>query len=269
MSSALTESGRVAALHRTVMRRLSVAAICLMLAASGLVAAAPPVAPRPAAAPTRAHAPAAASPRARAAARAAANAALAHEREVLDGEVAASLVTALTEQLDGRPVKIRLDHVDVAASGMRERLVRGEGQLQIEGTNDWLGFRFSTLYDSYLESAGYPELSIGDAGPGGRVVPNDARLIRELEDRVLDRIAGEYARKNARLQLDRIDTLQTGDRYLRIDAQGIADFGLDGTAPTRVEGLYDRIRNEWLRVTYALEGGLHASPRPAQVGGAH
>ncbi len=189
----------------------------------------------------------------------AASAALARERETLDGVVAASLVAALSEELGGRPVKIRLDRVDVAVSGMRDRTVRGQGQLQIEGTDDWLGFRFNTLYDAFLESAGYPELSIGSAGPDGRAVPNDARLVRDVEDRVVARLAEEFDNQKVRLQLDRIDTLETGDRYLRIDAAGIADFGLDGTAPVKVEGLYDRIRSEWLRVSYSLDGAADAS----------
>lgn len=193
----------------------------------------------------------------------AANAALAHEREVLDGVVAASLVAALSEQLGGRPVKVRLDRVDVAVSGMRDRSVRGQGQLQIEGTSDWLGFRFTTLYDAFLQSAGYPELSIGGAGPGGRAVPNDSRLVRDVEDRVVDRLASEFGSQKVRLQLDRIDTLESGNRYLRIDAEGIADFGLDGTAPAKIEALYDRIRNEWLRVSYSLDGAGDAPPAAA------
>lgn len=216
-----------------------------MLLAAGSAVAAPPVEHAPPHAPT------------------APSAALARERETLDGVVAASLVAALSEQLGGRPVKIRLDRVDVAVSGMRDRTVRGQGQLQIEGTDDWLGFRFSTLYDAFLESAGYPELSIGGAGPEGRAVPNDSRLVRDVEDRVIAQLAGEFDNQKVRLQLDRIDTLETGSRYLRIDAAGIADFGLDGTAPVTVEGLYDRIRSEWLRVSYSLDGAADASSVPA------
>lgn len=185
---------------------------------------------------------------------AAARSAIAQEREILDGVVAASLVGALSEELGGRAVKIRLDRVDVQTTSLRDRLVTGQGMLQIENASDWIGFRFSTLYDAILESAGYPELSIGMSGTEGRAVPNDAALIRELDDRVVGMLGEEFGTQRVRLQLDRISTVETGIRYLRIDANGIADFGLDGTAPTRVEALYDRQDNAWLRVAYVLEG---------------
>lgn len=190
-----------------------------------------------------------------------ARAAIAMERETLDGVVAASLVGALSEQLGGRAVKIKLKQVVVQTTSLRDRLVSGQGEMQIEASQDWIGFRFSTLYDAIFESAGYPELSIGTVGPGGRTVPNDSKLVRELDDRVVGMLGEEFGYQQVRLQLDRIDTVEAGARYLRIDAHGIADFGLDGTAPTRVEALYDREQNAWLRVTYTLEG----TPPPASI----
>lgn len=193
--------------------------------------------------------------------------AIAMERETLDGVVAASLVGALSEQLGGRPVKIKLKHADVQTISLRDRLVSGQGEMQIDTSQDWIGFRFSTLYDAVFESAGYPELSIGTVGPGGRAVPNDSKLVRELDDRVVAMLSEEFGYQQVRLQLDRIDTLEAGTRYLRIDASGIADFGLDGAAPTRVEALYDREENAWLRVTYTLDGAPPAiSPSSAPIG---
>lgn len=177
----------------------------------------------------------------------------ARERDTLDGVVAAGLVGALSEQLGGRAVKIRLGQVDVRASSLRDRVVSGQGELQIDGAPEWLGFRFSTLYDSLYESAGYPELSIGTAGPGGRAVPNDSGLIREAEERVVAQLAKEFGYQKVWLQLDRIATVESGSRYLRIDASGTADFGRDGAAPARIEGLYDRKQKVWLRVAYVLE----------------
>ena len=188
--------------------------------------------------------------------------ALAHERETLDGVVAASLVGALSEQLGDRPVKIKLKHVDVQVTSLRDRLVSGQGELQIDTAQDWIGFRFSTLYDAILESAGYPELSIGNVGPGGRTLPNDSKLVRELDDRVVGMLGKEFGYQQVRLQLDRIDTIEAGTRYLRIDADGIADFGIDGTAPTRVEALYDLMENVWLRIAYVLEPAPAASYAP-------
>jgi hypothetical protein len=188
------------------------------------------------------------------------------ERETLDGVVAASLVGALSEQLGGRAVKVRLGRVDVQTTSLRDRRVSGQGEVQIGNAEEWIGFRFVTLYDAILESAGYPELDIGIAGSAGRSVPNDATLIRELDDHVVAKLGEEFGGQHVRLQLDRIATLEAGSRYSRIDATGIADFGLDGTAPVRVEGLYDRIDKAWLRAAYTLDedaGMDPGSPSPA------
>lgn len=185
------------------------------------------------------------------------------ERDTLDGIVAAALVGALSEQLGGRAVKVRLGQVDVRATSLRDRIVSGQGELQIDGAPEWLGFRFSTLYDSLYESAGYPELSIGTVGSEGRAVPNDSSLIREAEDRVVEQLSREFGYQKVWLQLDRIATVESGRRYLRIDASGTADFGRDGAAPARIEGLYDREQKVWLRVAYVLESALPQPPPPA------
>jgi hypothetical protein len=185
------------------------------------------------------------------------------ERDILHGIVAAALVGALSEQLGGRAVKVRLGQVDVRATSLRDRVVSGQGELQIDGAPEWLGFRFSTLYDSLYESAGYPELSIGTVGPEGRAVPNDSSLIREAEDRVVAQLSREFGYQKVWLQLDRIATVESGRRYLRIDASGTADFGRDGAAPARIEGLYDREQKVWLRVAYVLESAL---PQPPPAG---
>jgi hypothetical protein len=185
------------------------------------------------------------------------------ERDILHGIVAAALVGALSEQLGGRAVKVRLGQVDVRATSLRDRVVSGQGELQIDGAPEWLGFRFSTLYDSLYESAGYPELSIGTVGQEGRAVPNDSSLIREAEDRVVAQLSREFGYQKVWLQLDRIATMESGRRYLRIDASGTADFGRDGAAPARIEGLYDREQKVWLRVAYVLESAL---PQPPPAG---
>src|SRR5690606_28844712 len=83
-----------------------------------------------------------------------------------------------------------------------------------------------------------------------RDLPNDPMLVRQLDERVVERLGQEFAEQTVRLQLDRIRTVQAGSHYLRIDASGIADFGPEGTSSARIEALYDRRDGAWLRVDY-------------------
>lgn len=173
-------------------------------------------------------------------------------REAIDGAVAGVLVGALTEQFGRRAVSIKLDKLSVLPSSIRDRVVKGEGRLQIEGDADWVGFRFTTLYDTTLGSASYPAITLGGVASGEREVPNDTVLVRQLDDNVVARLGKEFANQNVRLQLDHISTVEAGTRYLRISASGIADFGREGSTPAQVEALYDRRDNAWLRVNYEL-----------------
>ena len=188
-------------------------------------------------------------------------------REALDSAVAAAVVGALSEQFDGRTVSIKLDKLDVQPSSIRDRIVSGEGRLQIGGDEDWVGFRFRTLYDTSLGNASYPELTLGGISTGEREVPNDSLLVRQLDENVVGLLGKEFGNQAVRLQLDRITTVEAGKRYLRISASGIADFGREGTTPAQVEALYDRRDNAWLRVNYELGSAANWNTETAIAGG--
>ncbi len=172
--------------------------------------------------------------------------------ETLHNAVAAVVVAALPEQFDNRTIAVQLDSADVQIVSIRDRVVSGEGRMRIGADDeDWIGFRYRTLYDTLYGSAGYPELTLGGSG-GERAVPNDSALVQELDARVVAALDKEFQGQPVRLQLDRINTLEAGKRFLRIDASGIADFGREGSTPARVDALYDRHENAWLRVNYEL-----------------
>ena len=176
----------------------------------------------------------------------------AKDDETLHNAVAAVVVAALTEQFDNRTIAVQLDSADVQIVSIRDRVVSGEGRMRIGADDeDWIGFRYRTLYDTLYGSAGYPELTLGGS-EGERAVPNDSALVQELDARVVAALDKEFQGQPVRLQLDRINTLEAGERFLRIDASGIADFGREGSTPARVEALYDRRENAWLRVNYEL-----------------
>ena len=59
-------------------------------------------------------------------------------------------------------------------------------------------------------------------------------------------------------QLRDVRSSPAGERYLRVDADGVASFGADGRTPARVHALYDPRNGEWLQLAYEL-GGEDAS----------
>lgn len=171
----------------------------------------------------------------------------------LEDAVASVVVVALTEQFDGKPISVNIESYDVQVSGARERMVSGRGQVGIGNDGAPIAFSYRTLYDVLSANAGYPSITVGQVGAGvERSVPNDALLIGELDERVASTLSGELGGKRVWLQFDDIQTFESGDRYVRINATGIADFGPDGSTPTRVEALYDRDGRTWLRVNYEL-----------------
>ena len=175
--------------------------------------------------------------------------------ETLDNAVAAVVVAALAEQMNTSSIEANIDSFDVRIASVRDRTVSGQGRMRVGDDAEWIGFRYSTVYDTTFRSAGYPQVTIGGVSAGEREVPNDASLVRQLEERVATELDRQFGDRAARLQLDNISTVEGGRRLLRISAQGIADFGRDGSTPVRIEALYDQIAGAWQRVNYELGAG--------------
>src|SRR3546814_8736339 len=81
--------------------------------------------------------------------------------DTMNGAVAGVLIAALTEQFGGRSVSIMLDKVSAQQASIRDSAVSGEGRARIGGEDEWIGFRFSTLYATAFNSAAYPEITLG------------------------------------------------------------------------------------------------------------
>lgn len=175
--------------------------------------------------------------------------------------MASVVVVALTEQFDGRVISVKIDDYNVTMSSARERLVSGRGIVEMGAQgSDAVSFTYRTLYDVVDAHAGYPSITVsGFPGGGERLVPNDARLIGQLDERVAAALSDELGGKQVWLQLDQIESYESGGRYVRINASGLADFGVDGRTPARVEALYDRNGAAWLRVNYALGAAVPIS----------
>ena len=169
--------------------------------------------------------------------------------QAIDAAVAAALIGAISSEFDERRVEVKLDRVEVAPAGFVQRDVRGTGRLMIGSDEDWIPFEFAALYDTELSSVDYPALTLGGTG---QAVAADAGLARRLANEIDRRLGLEFAEQPVELRLDNVRLLPAGRHYLRLDANGIADFGAEGSTPAGVQALYDPRNGEWLRVSYEL-----------------
>ena len=181
----------------------------------------------------------------------------------LDRTIAVALIGAISGQLGGRAVDMRLDSVDIEPVKTRNREIRGTGGVRIDGDDAWVGFRFLLVYDSERRVAGYPEVSLAGVSAGERNIPNDASLVRQLETKVIAALSKQFRKQSISLRLDRIATVQSGSQYLRINADGLAYLGAEGSKDMTIEALYDRSSGRWLRLHYGLgEDAGYSSGQP-------
>ncbi len=172
--------------------------------------------------------------------------------EALHNAVASAVVATLTEQFGRRTVSVKLDSADVQIASIRDRVVSGQGRVQIGRDEAWIGFRYRTLYDTLEGSAGYPQVTLGGGSDNERAMPNDTALVKELTRELANALDAEFLGQSAHLQLAEVAMYEAGKRYLRFDAQGTANFGSEGSTPAHVDALYDRGEKSWLRINYEL-----------------
>lgn len=189
--------------------------------------------------------------------------------EPVQAAVAAALVASLGERFDDPALELRLGPAEVDVEGPREYVVHGIGYLRFTATgDDWLAFHYQSRYDPVFGTAGFPEVTLGADGEaeGERFVPNDAALLGELEAQLTAEFESWPDAEDVFLRLDEISSLQSGSRYLRIEADGSAEFGSGGAISARVEALYDLEARAWLDIAHQLGPDVHAD-RDAAVAG--
>jgi len=185
--------------------------------------------------------------------------------------VAAVLVATLAGEFGEDMLELRLGDAEVAVTGPRDQVVHGVGALRFSGDglgDDWLAFRYQSRYDPVFASAGYPEISLGADGEGEdeRYIPNDARLLAELEARVSADLEALPGAGRVFLQLDDISSLQSGTRFMRIEASGLADFGPGGRTAAHVDALYDLHGGAWLAIAHELVPNIQAHDHRGTAG---
>lgn len=171
--------------------------------------------------------------------------------------VAAVVVVALTQQFSGKNIAVDINDFAVQVADARMRIVTGNGTARVEGgsKSDVFGFSYRAMYDIVDGQAGYPTISITGAGGGPeRAVPNDSVLVAGIDERISSEISRDIGGKQVWLQLDDIESYENGDRYLRINASGLADLGAFGRSTVKIEAIYDRTQKSWLRMNYEMGG---------------
>lgn len=175
--------------------------------------------------------------------------------------VAAVLVATLGERFDDPMLELRLGPASLEPGAAGEQVVQGAGQLRLGGSGqDWLAFHYRSRYDAGFGTAGYPDITLGGdgEGEGERFVPNDAALMAELEARLASGLEALPGAGRVYLQFDDISSLQSGQRFLRIDARGIADFGPGGSTAASVDAIYDLQARRWLSIEHTLAPNIVA-----------
>lgn len=172
-------------------------------------------------------------------------------REAQDAAVAAAVIGLVSGQFGERAVQVKLDRVDTVRNSLLQVDVSGDGRLLIGDDDEWLPFRFACLYDTVANTASAPRLVIGGDEPG-QAMPVQSGMAVSLRNEVETRLRDEFRQQVVSLTLDRVDSLDTGKRYARIEAAGTADFGRDGSTPTGIEAIYDRRAAAWVQVRYEL-----------------
>lgn len=171
--------------------------------------------------------------------------------QALDASVAAALIGAVAGQFDEDDVEVRLVDVDVEEASLRDRQLLGRGELKLGDSSEWIPFGFEALYDTVESVVSYPRLTLAD-GSEATPVALDASIATTLSDRAEAALVDEFAQQPVSLALEDVRSVDAGERYLRVDASGTADFGREGNAAAQVHGLFDQQENRWVRVSYEL-----------------
>ena len=172
--------------------------------------------------------------------------------ERVDDAVAAAVIESITHQFQTGDVVVQLGKVDVRPASIQDREVVGGGKLRLDGQGEWIPFRFAAMYDTASDEVTYPKLDL-QAG-AARTMDTHSTLAASLDRQVDQALETEFQSQPVTWSLAKARVAGVG-RYLRIEGEGLADFGADGNTPAQVEGLYDTVAKRWVRVHYELGPG--------------
>lgn len=182
--------------------------------------------------------------------------------QAIDDALAAALVGAIATQFDERTIEVKLDHVESTLAGFLQRDLHGNARLKIGRDGAWIPVTFSALYDTSDGTVGFPSLVLGADAPG-QVLPADDRITRQLATEVDARLGNEFTTQDVRFKIDQARVVHVGGRFLQLDANGVADFGVEGTTTAIINALYDPDTRRWIQLSYELGPAANRSEEGA------
>lgn len=171
--------------------------------------------------------------------------------QAINDAAAAAVIGALTSQLSGRDVQLKLDAVDSSRVSLRDMSLAGNGLVRLEGSNTWMPIHFQALYDSDTQTVGSPSITfVAQPAHAGL----DKKIARQLDTLVDRKLAGEFPAQPVAFDLGAASIVGGDTRYAVVHGNGIADFAAEGKSDVSVDAIYDRNARRWVKVEYQLGG---------------
>lgn len=182
--------------------------------------------------------------------------------QAINDALAAALVGAIATQFDKRLIEVKLDRVESTLAGLVQRELHGNARMRIGNDAPWIPVTFTALYDTSSGTVGFPSLVLGADGPG-HALPVDDRLSRQLADEVHARLGSEFSGQAVHFRIDQAKVVEVGHHFLQLDANGVADFGVEGTTTAVINALYDPDTQRWIHLSYELGPAANRNDEPA------
>jgi hypothetical protein len=165
---------------------------------------------------------------------------------------AAAVIAALRAQFQQRDVELRIDHLHGEELSLRDLQLAGQGRIRIEGSQAWLPVRFQALYDTATATVLSPAVTLDRTSAS---LASAADLPTDSLDRVVTgQLAAEFVSQQVDFDLAAVRVTGGDARYALVEGGGVATFAGEGEAPVRLQAVFDREQQAWVRVDYRMEG---------------
>lgn len=170
----------------------------------------------------------------------------------LQDAAAAAVIAALRAQFQQRDVDLRIDHLHAEEASQRDLQLDGKGRIRIDGSQAWLPVSFQALYDTATATVLSPSVTLDRSSAAAGT---DTGLPTDSLDRVITgRLAAEFESQQVDFDLAAARVTGGDARYAVVEGGGVATFAGEGEVPVRLQAVFDREQQAWLRVDYRMDG---------------